>query len=52
MLSMSFKGPRELVQLYPSFIPEDFTLDNYRTALSERTTQFIRSGSTASRSRS
>jgi len=34
MLSMSFKGPRELVQLYPSFIPEDFTLDNYRTALS------------------
>ena len=29
MLSMSFKGPRELVQLYPSFIPEDFTLENY-----------------------
>jgi multiple sugar transport system permease protein len=44
MLSMSFKGPRELVQLYPSFIPEDFTLDNYRTALSEENHQFIRSG--------
>ena len=28
MLSMSFKGPRELVQLYPSLIPEDFTLEN------------------------
>ena len=44
MLSMSFKGPRELVQLYPSFIPEDFTLENYRTALSEENHQFIRSG--------
>ena len=44
MLSMSFKGPRELVQLYPSFIPEDFTLDNYRAALSEENHQFIKSG--------
>ena len=44
MLSMSFKGPRELVQLYPSFIPEDFTLENYRTALTEENHQFIRSG--------
>ena len=35
MLSISFKGPRELVQLYPSFIPEHFTLENYRTAFNE-----------------
>lgn len=35
MLSVSFKGPRELVQLYPSFIPSDFTLENYRIALTE-----------------
>ena len=35
MLSISFKGPRELVQLYPSFVPEHFTLENYRTALNE-----------------
>ena len=41
---MSFKGPRELVQLYPSFIPEDFTLENYRAALTEENHQFIRSG--------
>ena len=43
MLSMSFKGPRELVQLYPSFIPEDFTLENYRLALTEENHQFVRS---------
>ena len=43
MLSMSFKGPQELVQLYPSFIPEDFTLENYRIALTEENNQFIRS---------
>ena len=41
---MSLKGPRELVQLYPSFIPNDFTFENYRTALSEENHQFIRSG--------
>jgi multiple sugar transport system permease protein len=35
MLSVSFKGPRELVELYPSFIPAEPTLDNYRTALTE-----------------
>jgi len=35
MLSVSFKGPRELVQLYPSFIPSEFTLENYRSALTE-----------------
>ena len=44
LLSMSLKGPRELVQLYPSFIPNDFTFENYRTALSEENHQFIRSG--------
>jgi multiple sugar transport system permease protein len=42
MLSMSFKGPRELVQLYPSFIPGDFTLENYRTALNDN--DLVRSG--------
>ena len=44
LLSMSLKGPRELVQLYPSFIPGDFTFENYRTALTEEDHQFIRSG--------
>jgi multiple sugar transport system permease protein len=43
MLSMSFKGPRELVQLYPSFIPADFTFENYRTALSENDHELVRS---------
>jgi multiple sugar transport system permease protein len=44
MLSMSFKGPRELVELYPSFIPEDFTLENYRAALTENDHELVRSG--------
>jgi multiple sugar transport system permease protein len=44
MLSMSFKGPRELVQLYPSFVPEDFTFENYRIAVTENDHQLIRSG--------
>ena len=44
MLSMSFKGPRELVELYPSFIPEDFTFENYRAALTENDHELIRSG--------
>lgn len=44
MLSMSLKGPRELVQLYPSFIPNDLTFENYRLALTEEDHQFIRSG--------
>lgn len=35
MLSVSFKGPRELVELHPHFIPADFTLDNYRQAIEE-----------------
>ena len=35
MLSVSFKGPRELVELYPSFIPDEPTLENYRTALED-----------------
>jgi multiple sugar transport system permease protein len=35
MLSVSFKGPRELVELYPSFIPSEPTLENYRIALNE-----------------
>ena len=44
MLSLSFKGPRELVELYPSFIPDDFTFENYRLALTEEDHQFLRSG--------
>ena len=35
MLSVSFKGPRELVELYPSFVPNDPTLDNYKDALQD-----------------
>ena len=35
MLSVSFKGPRELVELHPSFIPDDPTLENYRDALED-----------------
>ena len=35
MLSVSFKGPRELVELYPSLIPSDPTLANYRIALTD-----------------
>ena len=30
LLSVSFKGPRELVELHPSFVPTHPTLDNYR----------------------
>ena len=32
MLSVSLKGPRELVELYPSLVPDEPTLDNYRIA--------------------
>ena len=35
MLSVSFKGPRELVELHPHLIPSQFTLDNYRQAINE-----------------
>ena len=35
MLSVSFKGPRELVELYPSFVPHDPTLENYKDALQD-----------------
>jgi multiple sugar transport system permease protein len=35
MLSVSFKGPRELVELYPSFVPGEPTVENYRTALED-----------------
>jgi multiple sugar transport system permease protein len=35
MLSVSFKGPRELVELHPHFIPSEFTLDNYRQAIEQ-----------------
>jgi multiple sugar transport system permease protein len=35
MLSVSLKGPRELVELYPSFVPSEPTLENYRTALED-----------------
>jgi multiple sugar transport system permease protein len=35
MLSVSLKGPRELVELYPSLIPDEPTLENYRIALED-----------------
>jgi multiple sugar transport system permease protein len=35
MLSVSFKGPRELVELHPHLIPSEFTLDNYRQAIEQ-----------------
>jgi multiple sugar transport system permease protein len=35
MLSVSLKGPRELVELYPSFIPSEPTLENYKVALQD-----------------
>ena len=35
MLSVSFKGPRELVELHPHLIPQSFTLANYGTGLHE-----------------
>jgi multiple sugar transport system permease protein len=35
MLSISLKGPRELVELHPHLIPKDVTLANYRVALHE-----------------
>jgi multiple sugar transport system permease protein len=35
MLSVSLKGPRELVELHPHLIPADFTLDNYRQAIEQ-----------------
>ena len=34
LLSVSFKSARELVELHPSLIPSDPTLQNYRDALS------------------
>ncbi|MGZ4389762.1 MAG: carbohydrate ABC transporter permease, partial [Gaiellaceae bacterium] len=33
LLSVSFKGPRELVELHPHLIPREVTLSNYREAL-------------------
>jgi len=35
MLSVSFKGPRELVELHPHLIPSQATLQNYRDALTQ-----------------
>jgi multiple sugar transport system permease protein len=35
MLSVSFKGPRELVELHPHLIPSAPTLENYTVALHE-----------------
>jgi multiple sugar transport system permease protein len=35
MLSVSLKGPRELVELNPSLIPDKPTLENYRAALED-----------------
>jgi multiple sugar transport system permease protein len=35
MLSISLKGPRELVELHPHLIPQSFTLANYGTGLHE-----------------
>jgi multiple sugar transport system permease protein len=33
LLSMSFKGPQELVELHPHLIPSQWTLSNFREAL-------------------
>jgi multiple sugar transport system permease protein len=33
LLSVSFKGPRELVELHPHLIPRDWTFSNYSEAL-------------------
>jgi multiple sugar transport system permease protein len=33
LFSVSFKGPRELVELHPHLIPREVTLSNYREAL-------------------
>ena len=33
LLSVSFKGPRELVELHPHLIPSEWTLANFRDAL-------------------
>ena len=35
MLSVSFKGPRELVELHPHLIPSHFTFENYREAFTQ-----------------
>ena len=35
MLSVSFKGPSELVELHPHLIPQSFTLANFGTGLHE-----------------
>jgi multiple sugar transport system permease protein len=35
LLSVSFKGPRELVDLHPAFVPRHPTLANYHVALHE-----------------
>ena len=42
LLSVSFKGPRELVELHPSFYPRHPTWDNYHTAFHEA--DLVRSG--------
>jgi multiple sugar transport system permease protein len=35
LLSVSLKGPRELVELHPTLVPSDATLDNFREILWE-----------------
>ena len=35
MLSVSFKGPRELVELHPALLPSEATLQNYRDAFAQ-----------------
>jgi len=35
MLSISFKGPRELVELHPHLLPSHATLQNYRDAITQ-----------------
>ena len=35
MLSVSFKGPRELVELHPHLIPSQWTFQNYRDAVTQ-----------------
>ncbi|MFJ6694763.1 carbohydrate ABC transporter permease [Streptomyces sp. NPDC091272] len=36
LISTSFKSPRELGDLHPTWIPKDFSLDNYRQAFEEQ----------------
>jgi multiple sugar transport system permease protein len=43
MLSVSFKGPRELVELHPSLIPSAPTFENYRLAFTDNDLHLVHS---------